>query len=234
MLVWQTGEDAAMPALLLIDDDQPLLDALTALLEKELYLVRSAVSLRQAHHLLSQMAFDVVVVDRVLPDGDGLEMVQHLASNHAPTRILVLTTRGLPPERISGFKRGADDYLTKPFVPEEFLLRVKRLMASEKRWRGQEYQIGELQFSPESGKLVIGDQFRQLRRREAQLLTVLFRHRNQVVTRAMFIDLVWAGHSEIPSYPTIDVYIRRLRQYLGPYRSRLKTVKGVGYRLEAE
>jgi DNA-binding response OmpR family regulator len=175
---------------------------------------------------------DLAVVDRVLTDGDGLELIEHLNREHYYTRILVLSQLKEPPEKIKGLSSGADDYLSKPFHPAELNLRVKNLLAKEKQMSQRWLVCGKLKLDVDTGRLEINQQIKiNLRRKEAEILAVLIKHRNQVVTHAQIAQKVWPGEKFYPSHTTINVYIRRIRLKMAEYKHMIETVRKFGYRL---
>ena len=190
--------------------------------------------LSQAYKFLEKDTADLMIVDRQLVDGDGLELVEHLHETHFFTKVLILSRLKTVTERIKGLSLGADDYLTKPFHPAELKLRVKRLLAKEKKQLDQELVYGGLSFNPQTGQLTVFDYQTTLRKKETQVLKVLLQYKNQVITHAQIAQRAWPGEKFYPSHTTINVYIRRLRIKLGPYKNIIQTVRKFGYRLQTD
>ncbi len=184
-----------------------------------------------AFEQLDHQHFDLLIVDRMLDDGDGLDIIEYVHELARDSQILCLSQKNLVTDRITGLQKGADDYLGKPFSSAELLLRVERLLTTYKLPSEQKIELGEVIFLPQRGELQLPDQKVKLRRREVEILKCLVRFRNRVVSRETLIDQIWKGSSKSPTYTTLDVYIRRLRVLLGKYHKLIKTVRGFGYTL---
>jgi len=221
--------------ILLVEDDLTLASSLKIAISDPALgklKVKLASSLETAYQELELRSFELAVIDRVLPDGDGLEIVEYLADVAPATKVLVLTQKREVAERIEGLAGGADDYLAKPVDVRELKLRVKRLTTSYKLVAAQYLQVGDVCLYPDQGKLVSGEVSAQLRRRESQILGCLLSHHDRVISRPDLIDRVWRG-DELPSNTTLDVYVRRLRIHLGSHSGQLETVRGYGYRFNS-
>ncbi len=216
------------PRILIIEDDHSLSLLLLHCLGNH-YLVHLAGSLAEAYRVLDKQKIDLVIIDRVLPDGDGLELVSYLHDNSFLTRSLILSHKSMLADRVDGLQTGADDYLGKPFGTSELLLRVKRLLEKEKISRTDMIETNTFKLDLQSGT-VSAQQFNvQLRRREMQILAFLMRRRNQVVDRNSIIAGVWGAVTAQPTTASLDVYVRRIRLRLGKYASCVKTHRSYGY-----
>jgi len=179
--------------------------------------------------------FDVLVVDRMTPNMDGLTMVETLRRQGEQTPVLFLSALGEIEDRVTGLKAGGDDYLVKPYAFIELIARVEALARRRETGSVQTLlRVGELEMD------LIGRAVRRqgkeidLQPREFQLLEFLMRHAGQSVTRTMLLEKVWEYHFD-PQTNVIDVHVSRLRGKLdkGFDRPMLLTVRGAGYRLEA-
>lgn len=218
-----------MKKLLVVEDNQQLQVLLKQSLAGQ-YSVTQAYSLAAAYQNLETTKFELVMIDRVLPDGDGIELIEYLADYSYPTKVLALTTKADVQDRVQGLESGADDYLAKPFNLGELKLRIQKLFNMEKQVVTEKLTLGKLEFDPTTGSIRISDsKLVQLRKRESQILYCLIRYKNQVVTRQMLVDTVWAGEVEYPAISTLDVYVRRLRVILKEYSRHIKTIRGFGY-----
>lgn len=216
-----------MVEVLLVEDNQTLAQALTRTLTSFGITSSFVSNVRSAYQFLEKNTVEVVVLDRVLKQDDGMEVLEYLKDCYPHIRTLIISGLCLWQERVYGLEQGADDYISKPFSQDEFKLRVKRLLRVEKVFREAPIKLGKLTLGPEVGRLQLADQPRLLRRREYEILSCLVRHKETVVSREMLINLVWRG--EVPTYNTIDTYVRRIRQQLGPYSHYIQTHRGLGY-----
>ena len=180
-------------------------------------------------------AYDVMIVDRMLPGTDGLTLVRTLRNAGIQTPVLFLSALGEVDDRVRGLQSGADDYLVKPFAMDELLARLEVLVRRAGQNRGDAptaLDVGDLHMDLITQQVARGGQAISLQPREYRLLEYLMRHPGQVVTRAMLLEQVWGYHFD-PQTNVIDVHISRLRQKIDRDFSvpLLATVRGTGYRL---
>lgn len=220
-----------MKKILIIEDDPTLQKSLQSLLSQH-YSCETASSLQESFSLIDAKKYELVIVDRMLPDGDGLEVIEYLHDSFYQTKVLALTHQSAVDDRIHGLEQGADEYLAKPFSFTELKLKVKKLLWMEKLKIASLLKAGSLEFNPETGIIFIENTQVRLRKKEAEIFRCLLRYKNQVVSRDMIIDDVWAGSELIPSETTLDVYIRRIRVLLKEYHRIITTVRGFGYCLK--
>jgi len=183
-------------------------------------------------------AYDVLVVDRMLPRLDGLTLVKTLRNSGDNTPILILSALGEVDDRVQGLHSGADDYLVKPFSMEELLARLEVLYrrgSAPQNSAETVLEVGGLRMDLLSQEVRRDDEIIVLQPREYKLLEYLMRHAGQVVTRAMLLEHVWGYHFD-PQTNVIDVHVSRLRQKIdkGYDSALLATVRGAGYRLGGE
>jgi two-component system OmpR family response regulator len=185
--------------------------------------------------LAGEQAYDVILLDRMLPDLDGVEVIRLLRTRGVDTPILMLTALGTLDHRVSGLDAGADDYLAKPFAFRELLARI-RALARRAPTQGQEpLAFGDITLDPLRIRVTVGDQGEDLSAREFALLGYLVRHAGEVRTRQQILDAVWGADPDVYSN-VVDLYVHYLRRKLATLGRRdvLKTVRGVGYALRVE
>lgn len=234
-------------SVLVVDDEPTIRDVLARYLERAGYRTRVACDGPQALALSAQSPPDLVVLDIMLPGIDGLEVMDRLREvdsarepdrPHAPrTRVILLTARGREAERIVGLRRGADDYVVKPFSPGELVARVEAVLRREQPSDGgaPTLEFEGLRIEPVTRTVIANGDEVGLTAREFDLLLFLARHPGQVFSRDRLMELVW----QLPDYTdssTVTVHVRRLRAKieLDPERPRhVQTVWGVGYRFKA-
>lgn len=178
--------------------------------------------------------YDVVVLDRMLPDLDGLEVLRLMRARGLRSPVLLLTALGSVEERVSGLDAGADDYLGKPFAFAELLARVRALGRRPAPAEASRLHVGELELDESRHVARVGQQAVDLSAREFALLGYLLRHHGQVVTRQQILDAVWGAEPDVYSN-VVDLYVHYLRRKLADLGQAqvLHTVRGVGYTLRA-
>jgi DNA-binding response OmpR family regulator len=221
-----------MKDILILEDDLQLQSILTTMLSQQHHCY-GARTLADAYQQLEKHAFDLVLVDRKLPDGDGLEILGYIHDMLPQTKLLALTSQAKVEDRVVGLEQGADDYLAKPFSMAELKLRIQKLLQMERKLLDTVLRAGDLTFSPKTGVVTMPQKSVQLRRREAQILECLLRYKNQVVPRSTLIKNIWSTADLYPTETTLDVYIRRIRVQLEIYSNYIVTVRGFGYRFSA-
>ena len=179
--------------------------------------------------------YDVLVLDRMLPDLDGLELLRILRSRGVVTPALMLTALGSVDARVEGLDAGADDYLAKPFAFSELLARVRALGRRPASAPASRLAIGDLELDEERHVVRVGVRSVDLSAREFALLAYLIRNAGHVLTRQQILDGVWGAEPDVYSN-VVDLYVSYLRRKLGELAraERLRTVRGVGYTLRAE
>ncbi|MDO8691621.1 MAG: response regulator transcription factor [Dehalococcoidia bacterium] len=175
--------------------------------------------------------YDLVLLDVMLPEMNGLEVCRYLREQHVLTPILMLTARDAISDRVQGLDAGADDYLTKPFALEELLARVRALSRRAKSGAEDDNQrVGDLVLDPTHREVRRGESLIELTAKEFSLLEYLMRHAGRVVTKAQITDHVW-GYDSDASSNVVEIYVHYLRNKIdkGFGRPLIRTVRGVGY-----
>jgi DNA-binding response OmpR family regulator len=225
------------PTILVVDDEPSIREVVSIYLSRAGYRVLVAEDGQTALKILQQESPDLVVLDLMLPQVDGLEITRRMrATGDIP--IIMLTARREETDRILGLEMGADDYVVKPFSPRELVSRVKAVL---RRTRGldtspdaQPLVFQELHIDPKTRLVEINGEERTLTAKEFDLLWVLARHPRQVFNRNQLLDIVW-GQTEYIDPSTVTVHVRHLREKIetDPSNPRyIQTVWGVGYKFE--
>jgi DNA-binding response OmpR family regulator len=219
---------------LVVDDEPRMAAAIARVLVSERYVVDVAHDGVSALALASDQAPDLIVLDRLLPDLDGLEVIRLLRSRGNTTPVLMLTALGTLEHRVGGLDAGADDYLAKPFAFSELLARLRALGRRVPELSMDAPQMGDVRLDPTRHRLVVGDRAEDLSAREYALLDYLIRQGGRVVTRQQILDAVWGAEPDVYSN-VVDLYIHYVRRKLAALGRRgvLRTVRGVGYALDA-
>jgi len=220
---------------LVIEDDQETLDYIVRGLEEAGHITEGTPSGKEGLFLALEQPHDVLVVDRMLPEIDGLSIIQTLRSSDKATPILILSALGEVDDRVEGLRKGGDDYLVKPFAFSELLARLEALVRrGDAEAVETELQVGDLEMDLLKREVKRAGRTIELQPREYRLLEYLVRHAGQVVTRTMLLEKVWDYHFD-PQTNVIDVHVSRLRSKIdkGFDTPLIHTVRGAGYVLRA-
>ncbi|HEY8388758.1 MAG TPA: response regulator transcription factor [Parasegetibacter sp.] len=225
-------------SILLVEDEENLHDALRLNLELEGYEVTSAYNGTQALKAVQQEYFDLIIMDVMLPELDGISVTESIRIQHNDVPILILSAKSASSDKVQGLKKGADDYLTKPFNLEELFLRIEKLIDKNKKIQEKEtisdtYSFGDNQidFKAQEATTYKGEKI-QLSKKEAMLLKLLLENKNEVVTREKILQAVW-GYNVYPATRTIDNFILNFRKYFEKDSRNPRyfhSVRGVGYK----
>lgn len=222
--------------ILLVEDEEHIRDAVKLNLEIEGYEVVATGNGKKAIELTQNQHFDLLLLDVMLPDIDGFAITEQVRLTNSEVPILLLTAKDMAQDRIKGLKKGADDYLTKPFELEELLLRVSNLLRRSQRVKGEsttlfEFGKNKINFDTFEAVTFRNDEI-MLTKKEAMLLKLLIERKNEVVSRNQILQSVW-GYDVFPSTRTIDNFILAFRKY---FEEDPKTplyfhsMRGVGYK----
>ncbi|MFO0604171.1 MAG: response regulator transcription factor [Polyangiales bacterium] len=217
---------------LVVEDDRKVARLLSRVLQEEGYVVDVCASGFDAEQQGAALAYDLVVVDWMLPEGDGLGVCRALRRRGVAAPILMLTARGEVAERVMGLEAGADDYLVKPFHVEEFAARVRAL---HRRARGSlaRVTVGGLTLDRVARTATVSGRPVELTAREFALLDRLARGAGEPVSRSELLAHGWEAHFD-PGSNLVEVHMSRLREKFGADAWRIETVRGKGYRLRAD
>ena len=227
--------------LLVVDDDERIRGLLQKYLIRQGFLVTIARDATQARKLLQGLAFDLIVLDVMMPGEDGISLTGWLRTR-STVPVIMLTARGEARDRITGLEAGADDYIPKPFEPRELVLRINAILRRTPRPAGaapqsQVMMLGQMRYEPESGELRDGAEPVRLTQTESTLMRLLAASPGQVVSREALVDHLGRDRgtsAEMTQERAIDVQITRLRRKIEPDPKNpryLQTVRGEGYML---
>jgi DNA-binding response OmpR family regulator len=216
---------------LVAEDDQGLRSVLVRGLQENDYVVDAVSNGEEALKFLRSYAYELAVLDWRMPGISGLDVVRWMRRNAQPARILMLTARDQPADRVTGLDAGADDYLVKPFDFGELLARMRALQRRPAAVQQPEIVIGDLRFDPATRQVLVAGREAVLTATEFGILELLVRKSPAVVPRRSIALNVWEDEADAMGSNTIDVHLARLRAKLAGGRVRIETVRGVGYRL---
>jgi two-component system, OmpR family, alkaline phosphatase synthesis response regulator PhoP len=229
---------SAKYSILLVEDEENLQEALKLNLELEDYEVTVAGDGPAALEAVQKEHFHLMILDVMLPELDGISVVEHIRLQGNDIPVLILSAKDSSADRVLGLKKGADDYLTKPFNLEELLLRVSKLLEKSNRLAhkqpiGHSYQFGKNRVDFKSLECITREGKKiTLTKKEIMLLKLLIENKNEVVTREKILQSVW-GYNVYPTTRTIDNFILNFRKYFEEDSRNPKyfhSVRGVGYK----
>ena len=222
--------------ILLVEDEESLALGLEFNLQEDGYAVDRAADGKQALECMQSRAYDLIVLDIMLPYMDGFELAARIREHSSQIPILMLTARTAAKDRIKGLQTGADDYLTKPFHLTELLLRIQGML-KRKQWYQEQVRLDPV-FRFGSNEINFGTLLASTRKgevhltsREAMVMKYLIEHEGKAVSRKDLLEEVWHIHSDVETR-TVDAFISRLRKYFEPdpkKPSYIRSVRGVGY-----
>jgi two-component system OmpR family response regulator len=221
--------------ILVVDDDQETADFVSRGLREQGHNVDVAKNGLDGLHQASEIAYDLLVVDRMLPSLDGVSLVKSLRAAGMRAPVLFLTALGAVADRVQGLEAGGDDYLVKPFSFAELLARVNALYRRPPlREEATILQVADLKLDRMNRTAVRGDTVLNLQAREFQLLEYLMLHAGRIVTRNMLLEEIWGFHFD-PQSNIVDTHMSRIRSKIdrGDDASLIVTVRGAGYMIRA-
>ncbi len=225
---------------LVVEDEESFVEALTVGLKREGFLVRVAKDGIEALTLFDTVRPDLVLLDVMLPQLDGVDVCREIRSR-SKTPIIMVTAKGAEIDTVVGLEVGADDYITKPYRLRELVARMRAVLRraprkEELRASGTTLKVGDVQLDPERHEVLVRDQQVSLPLKEFDLLELLLFNAGRVLTRETLIDRVW-GPNYVGDTKTLDVHIKRLRSKVEDEPSapqRIVTIRGLGYRYERD
>lgn len=221
-----------MSRLLLIDDDRELCELLASWLTQDGFELTACHDTASARRALAEQSPDAVVLDVMLPDGNGLELLKQLRSEHAELPVLMLSARGEPLDRILGLELGADDYLAKPCDPRELTARLRAVLRrSTPAPTSSQLELGDLRFSPNRGIATLDGHDIPLTLSESRLLEALLQQPGEPLDKQALAQLA-LGRKLTLYDRSLDMHVSNLRKKLGPHpdgRPRILSLRGRGY-----
>ncbi len=220
--------------ILIVEDENRLAEALSQIMKESKYQSDIASNGVDGLDMALLGDYDVIVLDVMLPGMDGFEIVRKLRAAKKQTPVLMLTARDDVHDKVRGLDKGADDYMTKPFVPEELLARIRALSRRQGEVVVNELIFGDLTLSLDTNDLVHGSKRIHLSFKEFEIMKILMSNQKTIVSKDMLISKVWGDDSDAEDN-NVEAYISFLRRKIGFVGSSvvIETIRKVGYRLEA-
>lgn len=220
--------------ILLIEDEIEFAGTLRGALERELFIVDHVDRLEMAREAVLSYPYDLVLLDRTLPDGDGLSLIPDLRADHPGLPVIVLSARGDILDRVAGLDQGADDYLIKPFALDEMFARIRAVRRRPAELETEQIRAGALVFDVTNEEATVAGVRLELARREVRVLAALVKRRGRTVLRESLEQAVYGFDDDVQSN-TLDSHISRLRRKLTDAAAEVEihAIRGVGYLLRA-
>lgn len=219
--------------ILLVEDEKRIASFIERGLKEEHYAIDVAPNAEQGVFLADVNTYDLIILDIMLPDGNGVALCRQFRANKMDAPILMLTALDGVKDKVRGLDAGADDYLTKPFAFEEFLARVRALLRKNRQEKITTLRFADLELDQLKHEVKRSGRKIELANKEYALLEYLMLHANEVVTRTMIAEHVW--NEDFDSMTNVfDVYVHRLRNKIdkGPSKPLIHSIRGVGYMLK--
>ncbi len=226
--------------ILIVDDEESIVTLLKYNIEQAGFETELAYTGQEALDHANEHVFDLIVLDVMLPEMDGMEVCKQLRQKQIQTPILMLTAKDDEFDKVLGLELGADDYLTKPFSPREVVARIKAILrritnvAKEDTSEDEKIQIADLVVYPEQYEATIKDEAMILTPKEFELLLYLTRNKGRVLSRDQLLSAVW-NYDFVGDTRIVDVHISHLREKIEPDTKKpvyIKTIRGLGYKME--
>lgn len=218
-----------MKKLLLIEDNESILKGLTYSLEQENFKVDVSKNVHNAKEKLDSNEYDLIILDIMLPDGNGFELCKYI-KEQKDTPIIILTAKDEEQDVVQGFNLGADDYVIKPFRTRELISRINNILRRYNK-EASKLQTGNIVIDVDASRVYINNEEVVFTALEYRILLLLFYNMGKTVTRDNILDKIWDIAGNYVNDNTLTVYIKRIRAKLGE-NDVIKTIKGIGYRVD--
>ena len=218
-----------MKKLLLVEDNESILKGLTYSLEQENFKVDVSKNVHNAKENLDSNEYDLIILDIMLPDGNGFELCKYI-KEQKDTPIIILTAKDEEQDVVQGFNLGADDYVIKPFRTRELISRINNILRRYNK-EASKLQTGNIVIDVDASRVYINNEEVVFTALEYRILLLLFYNMGKTVTRDNILDKIWDIAGNYVNDNTLTVYIKRIRAKLGE-NDVIKTIKGIGYRVD--
>ena len=220
--------------IVVIDDEPDILELVSLHLKRTGFRVKEFLNAEKFFQFISQTIPDLIILDLMLPDADGIEVCKYLKSKQEFTSIpiIMLTAKATETDKVLGLELGADDYITKPFSPRELVARVKAVLRRKEQKNIQTVKIGDiLEIDLQRYLVFVEGRKVELTSTEFRILKALVEKKGWVFSRDKILDILWGDEKAVLDR-TVDVHIKNLREKLGEASKFIKSIRGVGYKLE--
>ena len=221
---------------LIIEDEYSLADAISETLKKENFTVEIISDGEEGEYEALTNVYDIILLDVMLPNKNGFEILKELRKEKIETPIIMLTAKSEIYDKLNGLENGADDYITKPFHMKELVARIKVILKRNSKIEDTNVlEFSDLKLNAKTGKMTSNENEITINGKELELLETLLLNKNQIINREILANKIWGYDSEA-EYNNVEVYISFLRKKLKLLKSKvkIKSVRGIGYKMEDE
>lgn len=223
--------------ILIIEDEPSLLEIMQRFLEKERYVVETVTSINDALMKVSLYNYDCILLDIMLPDGNGLTFLQELKKMNKRENVIIISAKDSVDDKVTGLETGADDYLAKPFHLSELNARIKNIIRRNNHNSETSIEVGNVKLIPDKFEVYINNQPLELSRKEYDILYYFITRPNRLVDKMTLAEAVWGDHiDQVDNFDFIYAQIKNLRKKMNDAESNIeiKAVYGLGYKLVGE
>ncbi|MDR3061194.1 MAG: response regulator transcription factor [Dysgonamonadaceae bacterium] len=220
--------------ILIVEDEPSLREIMQHFLEKERYVVETAATFREAMDKISLYDYECMLLDIMLPDGNGLALLQELRKINKQENVIIISAKDSVDDKVAGLELGADDYLSKPFHLSELNARIKSLIRRNRHQGDTAIECGNIKIIPDKFEVYINEQLVELNRKEYDILHYFITRPNRLVDKAVLAEAVWGDHiDQVDNYDFIYAQIKNLRKKMNDAGANveIKAVYGFGYKL---
>lgn len=218
---------------LLVEDNQELAHAIASRMQMAGHVIDHAAQIEDAFAFVETGDYDLILLDIMLPDGDGRDFLKRHRDSDLDTPVIVLTARSQVSDRVGSLDLGADDYVTKPFDHAELEARCRAVLRRKSGKAQTRIELGGVVFDPVAGSLIVQGESVTLRNRELRLFELFINATGQVFSKQKLVDRLFSYDDDV-SENAIEVYVGRLRKHLEKSELKITTLRGLGYRLDHE
>ncbi|GMT44406.1 MAG: DNA-binding response regulator [bacterium] len=223
--------------ILVVEDEKNLLETVTVFLQKEGFVCEKADSYFAAEDKMAAFDYDVIILDITLPDGNGLDLLEKIKEIYTETGVIIVSARNSLDDRLKGLDLGADDYITKPFHLSELNSRIRAVLRRKKFNGTKELVFREFRLLPEQREVFVGDKKLQLTPKEYELLLYFVINKNRMLTRQSIAEHLWGDYIDMSDhFDFVYTHLNNLRKKIKQAGGNdyIRTVYGIGYKMEAE
>ncbi len=223
--------------ILIVEDEPSLLETVKCFLERERYIVETAGTLKEASNKVSIYDYECILLDIMLPDGNGLTFLRKLKEMHKLDNVIIISAKDSVDDKVAGLELGADDYLSKPFHLSELHARIKSLIRRNKYSGELAVELGNTKIIPDKFEVYVDNKLLELNRKEYDILNYFVARPNHLIDKAVLAEAVWGDHiDQVDNYDFIYAQIKNLRKKMNDAGANIeiKAIYGFGYKMIVE